>query len=167
MDREVFLALGVSGVVLALLALLVALLSVRTLRRLRADYAALVSESGALSAEQRFAQALEQLADLGSASQAADRRISSLESAAPGALCRVGLIQFQAFEDVGGGQSSALALLDADGSGVVITALHARVGTRIYVKRVLEGRGEGTLGTEESAAIAAALEQPAYSAPQQ
>jgi hypothetical protein len=78
----------------------------------------------------------------------------------------MGLIQFQAFEDVGGGQSTALALLDAVGSGVVITALHARVGTRIYVKRVLLGRGEGTLGEEESAAIAAALAQPAFTAPQ-
>jgi hypothetical protein len=75
-------------------------------------------------------------------------------------------MQFQAFEDVGGGQSSALALLDAAGSGLVITALHARVGTRIFVKGVIEGRGEGTLGEEETAAIAAALAKPAYRVPQ-
>ena len=119
-----------------------------------------------LSAEQRFAQVLERVAQQGASSQVAGTRLTALEAAAPGALSRMGLIQFQAFEDVGGGQSSALALLDAVGSGVVITALHARVGTRIYVKRVIEGRGEGTLGAEESAAIAAALAQPAYSAPQ-
>ena len=166
MDREVLLAIGVAGVILALLALLVAVISMRNLRRLRADYAALVSGSDLLSAEQRFAQLLERVGQLGASSQVTGSRLSSLEAAAPGALGRIGLIQFQAFEDVGGGQSSALALLDAVGSGVVITALHARVGTRIYVKRVIEGRGEGTLGTEESAAVAAALAQPAYSAPQ-
>lgn len=166
MDSQVLLAIASVGVILALLALLVALLSIRNLGRLRADYAALVSGSDALSAEQRFAQALERVAELGTSSQVAGMRLAALEAAAPGGLSRMGLIQFQAFEDVGGGQSSALALLDAVGSGVVITALHARVGTRIYVKRVIEGRGEGTLGTEESAAIAAALAQPAYSAPQ-
>ena len=166
MDREVLLAIGVAGVILALLALLVAVISIRNVRRLRADYAALVSGSDALSAEQRFAQALERVAELGTSSQVAGSRLTSLEAAAPGALSRMGLIQFQAFEDVGGGQSSALAMLDSVGSGVVITALHARVGTRIYVKRVIEGRGEGTLGAEESAAIAAALAQPAYRAPQ-
>lgn len=166
MDSQVLLAIAAVGVILALLALLVALLSIRNLGRLRADYAALVAGSDALSAEQRFAQALERVAELGTSSQVAGMRLAALEAAAPGGLSRMGLIQFQAFEDVGGGQSSALALLDAVGSGVVITALHARVGTRIYVKRVIEGRGEGTLGTEESAAIAAALAQPAYSAPQ-
>jgi len=165
-DSQVLLAIAAAGVILALLALLVAVISIRNLRRLRADYAALVSGSEVLSSEQRFAQVLERVAELGTSSQVAGSRLTALESAAPGALSRMGLIQFQAFEDVGGGQSSALALLDAVGNGVVITALHARVGTRIYVKRVIEGRGEGTLGTEESAAIAAALAQPAYSAPQ-
>jgi phosphate/sulfate permease len=165
-DSQVLLAIGVAGVLLALLALLVALIAIRNLRRLRADYAALVSGSDSLNAEQRFAQMLERVAQLGSSSHVAGTRLAALEAAAPGAMSRMGLIQFQEFEDVGGGQSSALALLDAVGSGVVITALHARVGTRIYVKRVIEGRGEGTLGAEESAAIAAALAQPAYSAPQ-
>jgi hypothetical protein len=165
-DSQVLLAIAAAGVILALLALLVAVISIRNLRRLRADYAALVSGSEVLSAEQRFALVLDRVAELGTSSQVAGSRLTALESAAPGALSRIGLIQFQAFEDVGGGQSSALALLDAMGSGVVITALHARVGTRIYVKRVIEGRGEGTLGAEESAAIAAALAQPAYSAPQ-
>jgi hypothetical protein len=165
-DSQVLLAIGVAGVLLALLALLVALLSIRNLRRLRADYAALVSGADALTAEQRFAQVLERVAQQGAASQVSGTRLTALEAAAPGALSRMGLIQFQAYEDVGGGQSSALALLDAAGSGVVITALHARVGTRIYVKRVIGGRGEGTLGEEESAAIAAALALPAYSAPQ-
>ena len=166
MDSQVLLAIAAAGVTLALLALLVALVSIRNLRRLRADYAALLSGSEALTSEQRFAQVIERVAEQGISSQATGTRVTALEAAAPGALSRMGLIQFQAFEDVGGGQSSALALLDAAGSGVVITSLHARVGTRIYVKRVIEGRGEGTLGAEESAAIAAALAQPAYSAPQ-
>ena len=166
MDSQVLLAIGVAGVLLALFALLIAAIATRNLRRLRAEYAALVSGSDALSAEQRFAQMLERVAQLGSSTHVAGSRLAALEAAAPGAMSRMGLIHFQAFEDVGGGQSSALALLDAVGSGVVITALHSRVGTRIYVKRVIEGRGEGTLGDEESAAITAALTQPAYSAPQ-
>jgi len=165
-DSQVLLAIGVAAGLLALVALLLALVSLRNLRRMRADYAALVVGSEVLTAEQRFAQVVEQVAQQAASSQEARARLKALEAAAPESLSRMGLIQFQAFEDVGGGQSSALALLDAVGSGVVITALHARVGTRIYVKRVIEGRGEGTLGEEELAAIAAALAQPAYSAPQ-
>jgi len=65
-----------------------------------------------------------------------------------------------AVTDAGAGQSSSLALLDDGGSGVVITTLHARVGTRIYVKRVMNGTSETTLGEEERAAIEAAIAQP-------
>ena len=166
MDSQVLFAIAVAGVLVALLSLMVTLLTIRNVRRLRADYAALVSGTDALTAEQRFADVLERVAQQGAVAHASGARVAALEAAAPGAFSRVGLIQFQAFEDVGGGQSSALALLDATGSGVVITALHARVGTRIYVKRVVGGRGEGALGEEETAAIAAALAQPAYSAPQ-
>jgi hypothetical protein len=165
-ESQILLAVGVIGVLLALIALLVASIATRNVRRLRADYAALVSGSGALTAEQRFAQVLERVAHQGALAEDVRVRLSALETVAPGDLRRMGLIQFQAFEDVGGGQSSALALLDSAGSGVVITALHARVGTRIYVKRVVEGQGEGNLGAEEMEAIAAALAQPAYSAPQ-
>ena len=88
-----------------------------------------------------------------------NRRIRGLEELTSTAVRRVGLIHFQAFEDVGGGQSSALALLDDAGSGVVVTSLHSRVGTRMYVKRIIEGEGETLLGEEEEEAVAAAFPQ--------
>lgn len=166
MDSQLLLAIGIAGVVIALIGVITSLILARNLRRLRSDYAALVSGGEALTSEQRFAQLLERVARHGVGAQESGIRLSALERAAPGAMSRIGLIQFQAFEDVGGGQSSALALLDSTGSGVVITALHARVGTRIYVKRVSAGEGEGTLGEEERAAVDAALAQPAYSATQ-
>lgn len=72
-------------------------------------------------------------------------RLTELEAAADRAVSRVGHVQFQAYDDAGAGQSSSLALLDDGGSGVVITTLHARVGTRIYVKRVMNGTSETTL----------------------
>jgi len=91
-DSQTLLAIGVAGVILALLALLVAVIAIRNLRRLRADYAALVSGSDVLSAEQRFAQVLERVAEQGASSQVTGTRLSALEAAAPGALSRMGLI---------------------------------------------------------------------------
>ena len=85
-----------------------------------------------------------------------------LEAALPQAISRIGLIHFQAFEDVGGGQSSALALLDERGDGAVLTSIHSRAGTRVYVKQITAGRGEVTIGEEEGAAIAAALAAPRH-----
>jgi hypothetical protein len=80
-------------------------------------------------------------------------RTGRLESGAPRAFQRVGLVRFNPFEDTGGNQSFALALLDAEGNGWVLSSLHARSGTRVYAKAIREGRGEGALSEEEAAAI--------------
>jgi len=67
---------------------------------------------------------------------------------------KIGLLRFNPFKDTGGDQSFILALLDAQDTGVVITALYSRSGTRWYAKRVLQGRGaEHELSEEEKKTI--------------
>ncbi len=67
---------------------------------------------------------------------------------------KIGLLRFNPFKDTGGDQSFILALLDAKDTGVVITALYSRSGTRWYAKRVVEGRGaEHDLSEDERQAL--------------
>ena len=47
------------------------------------------------------------------------------------------LIRFNPFEDTGGDQSFVVALLDGQDSGVVISSMHTRAGTRVYAKEVV------------------------------
>lgn len=89
-------------------------------------------------------------------SAAVDRltgRTSALESSGRKAFQRIGLVRFNPFEDTGSNQSFALALLDADDDGVIVSSLHARGGTRIYAKAVAAGRPEATLSDEEAEAL--------------
>ena len=69
----------------------------------------------------------------------------------------MGLVRFNPFEDTGGNQSFALALLDAHGDGVVVSSLHARTLTRVYGKAVAGGKSEAALSDEESEALRQAL----------
>lgn len=55
---------------------------------------------------------------------------------------RVELMRFNPYDDTGGDQSVTVALLDNKGTGIVITSLHARSGTRIFAKGVIEGRSD-------------------------
>ena len=50
------------------------------------------------------------------------------------------LVRFNPFEDTGGDQSFALALLDGGNNGLVISSLHSRGGTRVYAKPVQEAK---------------------------
>jgi hypothetical protein len=80
-------------------------------------------------------------------------RTAALEKTGRRALQRVGLVRYNPFEETGGNQSFALALLDADDHGFIITSLHARAGTRIYARALNAGRAEGPLSDEEAEAL--------------
>ena len=70
---------------------------------------------------------------------------------------RVGLQRFDAYDGAEGLQSTALALLDASGDGVVVSAIQDAGSARVYVKRVRAGAAaDVALGPEEQAAVAAA-----------
>lgn len=80
-------------------------------------------------------------------------RTAALEAASRTAFSRVGLVRFNPFEDTGGNQSFALALLDARGNGWILSSLHSRGATRVYAKTVTAGRSDAALSEEEAQAI--------------
>jgi hypothetical protein len=84
-------------------------------------------------------------------------RAAVVEAAQRRSFQRIGLVRFNPFEDTGGNQSFALALLDQAGDGFVISSLHARAGTRVYGKAVAKGTSESNLSEEESEALRLAL----------
>ena len=77
-----------------------------------------------------------------------------------GAVRRVGLIRYDAFEDVGGRLSFSCALLDERGNGVVVTSINGRQDTRVYAKPITEGKSSYNLSVEEEEAIRQALARP-------
>lgn len=67
---------------------------------------------------------------------------------------KVGVYRFNPFKDTGGDQSFIITFLDAHDSGVLISGLHTRGGTRWYAKTVVKGKGEGyELSTDEKKAL--------------
>jgi uncharacterized protein DUF4446 len=74
-----------------------------------------------------------------------------------GTLRNVGVVRFNPFPDAGGDQSFAIALLDSEGSGLVLSSLHARTDTRVFAKPVQGGRSRYPLSDEEQDAIRRAL----------
>ena len=67
---------------------------------------------------------------------------------------KIGLLRFNPFKDTGGDQSFILALVDATNTGVVISGLYSRSGTRWYAKKVVAGKGiEHELSQDEKKAL--------------
>lgn len=67
---------------------------------------------------------------------------------------KIGLVRFNPFKDTGGDQSFILSLIDGNDTGVIISVLYSRSGTRWYAKRVANGKGiEHDLSEEEQRAL--------------
>lgn len=80
-------------------------------------------------------------------------RLNETERLTAKSIQRVGIVRFNAFEDIGGDLSFALALLDQNGDGVVVTSIYGRDDARTYAKPVKQGKSTFQLSPEEEKAI--------------
>ncbi len=84
---------------------------------------------------------------------ALDGRVDTIAAIGRHAVQHVGLVRYNPFEDTGSNQSFALALLDDDANGIILSSLHSRQMTRVYVKEILAGKCDSALSAEESEAL--------------
>lgn len=71
---------------------------------------------------------------------------------------KLGIVRFNPFNNTGGDQSFAIALLNSKNSGLVLSSLYLREGTRIYAKPVHDLKSNYPLSKEEEEAIKKAIE---------
>jgi hypothetical protein len=74
----------------------------------------------------------------------------------PRAVRNVGVVRYDALEEMAGQLSFSVALLNAAGDGLVLTSINGRSETRTYVKVVSGGRGLQPLSPEEEQSVRSA-----------
>ncbi len=84
-------------------------------------------------------------------------RVEDLEGRLPYAISYVGVVAYDAFNNIVGNQSRSIALLNQRGDGLVISLLTSRVDTVFFTKEVRSGSGVEELSPEEQAAVDRAL----------
>jgi len=137
--------------------LVVVLLQARRVRRLAGRLDGLTAGSDGASLEAILGQHLERVHGVVRDVNRLEARTVVLERDLRTALGRVGLVRYNPFEDTGGALSFALAILDANGTGFVVSSLHARGGTRLYAKPIHSGRSDAALSDEETEAVNRAM----------
>lgn len=74
----------------------------------------------------------------------------------PRALRDMAIIRYDALQEMSGQLSFSLALLNAQGDGIVLTSINGRAETRTYAKAVVAGKSAQPLSPEEEEAVHAA-----------
>ena len=154
-------ALAAGGV--ALLALLFAIVLAFKVRRLRAAQRTVLGDGqrDLVTHAEELQTAFTQLRDwVEETMERIGDRMDVTERRLDGCVAHVGLVRYDAYNELSGHQSSSLALLDARKSGVVVSSIVHRDQARLYVKQLREGEAELELSPEEQEAVDQALASP-------
>jgi hypothetical protein len=149
--------MGLIGLALSIVLLAaVAWLAIR-LRANAARWSELMKGATGQNIESLLQQHMQHTGAINGRLDGAERRLDALEAKMECAKRFVGVVRFDAFEDVGGAQSFALAVYDDKGDGAILTSMVGRTDCRVYAKEIRKGRADRELSAEEQAAVEAAL----------
>ena len=153
------LAIAFGALALLVLLLLIGFI-VQSLRLGRAvrSYRELVRDGDGGSLHDRLVGSAEQAVRAGERMREIEAIHATVEERTRRSLQHIGLVRFNPFEDTGSDQSFAIALLDDQRDGVVLSSLHGRANTRLFAKPVADGGSPHNLSDEETQAIRIALE---------
>lgn len=140
------------------IAFAVVLVITARLRKLERRYTRLLGAEGRGDAETLLLDYIDKTDQLAVGLDRTQEQLDRLETASMSHVQHVGVVRYDAFDDVGGALSFSVAFLDGAKNGAVITGMAGRYETRIYAKAVRSGRSPHVLSTEEMQAIAKAIE---------
>jgi enoyl-CoA hydratase/carnithine racemase len=151
--------LAVVALVLALLALGGVVLLLARQQRLLGQYQHLMTGTSGGNLEAMLHDHISQVRETETRVAAVDQLARQLEKASYFSMQHMGVVRFNPFQDTGGDQSFAVALVDGHGNGVVLSSLHGRGATRVYAKPLKAWESTYSLTDEEKQAIALAYQK--------
>lgn len=115
-------------------------------------------KSGSRDIRKKFEEIIKEVKGFKRELGSLDSKLTKVASDGLGHVQRIELLRFNPYDDTGGDQSFTACFLDKNGSGIVITSLHARSGTRIFAKDITMGKSaKYELSKEEEQVLKKAL----------
>lgn len=150
------IAVGVLLLLLVVVLILLIVQIVKTGRLKKRLDGFLVGKDGA-SLEQDIINLFEDNKFLKSSADSNKKDIRILYRKMESAYQKMGLVKYDAFNQMGGQLSFSLALLDENNSGFIINSVHSTEGCYSYTKEIKNGECKISLGQEEAEALAIAI----------
>ena len=157
---EIFARIGIDqGILVLLLMVLVLILIVvflnvsLALHRLNRKYTMFMKGADGQSLERMFSQKMKEFERLARANEDNSLELRQMKSVLKKTPTKYGIVKYDAFDDVGGKLSFALAMLDAENTGFILNAIHSRDNCFFYIKEIVNGESYTLLSSEETDAL--------------
>ena len=97
----------------------------------------------------KFIEVLEAISDFDRRSQTLNKNFRELAKEGLNHTQKIKLSRYNPYSDTGGDQSFSIVLLNGKDNGFILTSLHSRSSTRVYIKPVKSGSSDLELSKEE------------------
>lgn len=125
----------------------------RKVKKFKNSYIALQTFASGNSLDQLLGEYLEEVKKIRERLDQYDKRVERVEHKLRSSVDRAELIRFNAFGNMGSDLSFALALLNQEGNGVVLSSINNREESRVYAKPIIAGESSYHLSEEEKQVI--------------
>lgn len=125
----------------------------RKIKKLTEKYQKFMSGKDGESLESEVIKRFSQIDKLINCDKIINNKINEINDNLLRTFQKVGIVKYDAFNEMGGKLSFALALLNKEDTGFVINAMHSREGCYTYIKEIIKGESYILLGEEEKEAV--------------
>ena len=150
-------AVCVTALVLLVLAILFVIVQTVRISKLSKRYRKFMSGKNAKSLEKDIEGIFEDNRFIKASTEKNRKDIQSLYRKFEGAFQKIGIVKYDAFQQMGGQLSFSLALLDENDNGFILNSVHSTDGCYSYTKEIKKGICDISLGDEEKKALDIAM----------
>lgn len=153
-DSE-YILIGLAG--LCVLLLIIILVHGIQMHNLKKKYKMFMDGKNAKTLEESIMNRMDQIDYLISSNKKNENDIQEIRTNMKSSFQKVGLVKYDAFQEMGGKLSFSLVLLNEINDGFIINAMHSREGCYTYIKEIIDGNSIIALSDEEKEALDMAL----------
>jgi len=143
--------------VITIVAIVLSIVILSKLRGLKRKYNLFMNGKDAESLEPLLLKRFEEIDTLNLANIKNTQKIAEIFDRLQFVYQKVGIVKYDAFNEMGGRLSFSLAMLDNRNNGYIINSMHSREGCYTYIKEIVNGQSYIDLGDEERNALKQAL----------
>lgn len=133
------------------------------LRKLSKKYQKFIEGKDGKSLEDEILKRFSEIDSMKEELKQSNVKLSEISETLASTYQKMGIVKYDAFKEMGGKLSFAMALLDDSNSGIVINSMHSsREGCYTYAKEIIRGESFVVLSEEEKEALQMALNKKNY-----
>lgn len=155
--REYMLIIAAAGVAVILILFILNIISLVKIGKMKKKYNAFMEGKDAKSLEETILSRFRQVDDLKVNQELQNKDIQVLKATILKTYQKFGLVKYDAFNEMGGQLSFAMAMLNKENNGFLLNTVHNRGGSYTYVKEIVDGKSEINLSEEEEEALKKAI----------